>query len=339
MMNKSTNMLFMFMLIVSVPVSISSNSWFIVWMGMEINMMAFMPLIVEQKNMMSKESALTYFMVQTIASMLMIMSLIMLMLNENNINLYQNNSGEMMLMSALMMKSGVSPFHFWMPKMMEGMSWNKCMILMTWQKITPLMMMSNIIKINYIIVTTTILSIMVGAIGGLNQTSLRKLMAYSSISNNGWMMSAMLMSEITWTLYFMMYAIMTIIMTKSMEIYKNYHMNQIPMMNESTTMKMFLLMNMLSISGLPPMMGFMPKWMVIQYNMTINEFMLLGTMVIMTLITVYYYLRIMFSVMMLMNTQTKWNYKNMNMKKNKTMMLNTLSIMGMLTITIIISLY
>uniref|UniRef100_UPI00315CCA55 NADH dehydrogenase subunit 2 n=1 Tax=Pachyscia longicauda TaxID=3127882 RepID=UPI00315CCA55 len=337
MMNKSTNMLMMIMLILSVTISISSNSWFIVWMGMEINMMAFMPMIIKQKNMMSKESALTYFLIQTIASMIFMMSFIMMMLKENNIS--NNQTMEFMLMSALMMKSGISPFHFWMPKMMEGLNWNKCMILMTWQKIIPMMMMSNIIKMNYLTMSAMILSIIIGAIGGLNQTSLRKMMAYSSISNNGWMMAAMMMSETTWMMYFMLYTLMTIVMTKSMNIYKIHHMNQILTMNESNKMKMFLLINMMSISGLPPMMGFMPKWLVIQSTMTMNEFMLLGTMVMMTLITVYYYLRIMFSVLMLMNYQLKWNYKKMNINNNNLMLMNTFSIMGMTTITMTMSLY
>uniref|UniRef100_A0AAU7YTL9 NADH-ubiquinone oxidoreductase chain 2 n=1 Tax=Sinophasma brevipenne TaxID=3127808 RepID=A0AAU7YTL9_9NEOP len=338
MMNKSTNMLLLMILIISVPISISSNSWFIVWMGMEINMMAFIPLINEYKNMMAKESALTYFLVQTIASMLMIMSFIIMMMKESKLNTINSNMGEMLLMSSLMMKSGVSPFHFWMPKMMEGLSWNKCLILMTWQKITPLMIMSNIIKINYLTMLAMILTITIGAIGGINQTSLRKIMAYSSISNNGWMMAAMLMSELMWMMYFVFYSIMTIIMTTSMNIYKNYHINQMCSMNESTTKKFLLLMNMLSISGLPPMMGFMPKWLVIQSTMTVNEFLLLSTMVIMTLITVYYYLRIMFSVMMLMNINPKWNFVKNNKNKNLTLFMNTTSIIGLTMITMMITL-
>nr|YP_010709590.1 NADH dehydrogenase subunit 2 [Sosibia gibba]WCS40805.1 NADH dehydrogenase subunit 2 [Sosibia gibba] len=334
MNNKSTNMLFTSILLISVPISISSNSWFIVWMGMEINMMAFIPLIMEQKNMLAKEAALTYFLVQTIASMLMIMSFIIMSMKDiNNINL-----GSILLMSSLMIKSGMSPFHFWMPKMMEGINWNKCFILMTWQKLIPLMMMSNIIKINLITLTAMILSIIVGAIGGLNQTSLRKMMAYSSISNNGWMMMAMLMSEHMWMMYLIMYTIMTYIMTSSMNSYMNFHINQIMSMNESTTKKLMIMMNMLSISGLPPMMGFMPKWLIIQTATNMNELMLMGTMIIMTLITVFYYLRIMFSVMMLSNIEPKWNNKMIIKNKSKMYLMSTITLTGLMLITMSIML-
>nr|ATI10795.1 NADH dehydrogenase subunit 2 [Calvisia medogensis] len=328
MMNKSTNMLFTIILLTSVPISISANSWFNIWMGMEINMMSFIPIIMEQKNMMSKEATLTYFLMQTIASMLMILSFIIM-----TINLFKfDMMGEMMLMSSLMIKSGMAPFHFWLPKTMEGLNWNKCFILMTWQKIIPLMMMSHIIKINGITMMTMMLSVTVGAIGGLNQTSLRKIMAYSSISNNSWMMMAMLMSDQLWIMYFMFYSMMTYIMTSSMNNYKNFHMNQILSMNESTKLKLMLMINLLSISGLPPMMGFLPKWLVIQAAMNINELMLMGTMIIMTLITVYYYLRIMFSTMMLSNIEPKWTNKTL-IKNGLNMMMSSMTILGLMMIS------
>nr|YP_010882115.1 NADH dehydrogenase subunit 2 [Sungaya inexpectata]WID87016.1 NADH dehydrogenase subunit 2 [Sungaya inexpectata] len=335
MFNKSTQMLFMGILITSILLSISSNSWFVVWMGMEINMMSFMPMIMEQKNMMSKESSLTYFMVQTIASMLLIMSVIML--NIKKLNFTTINPMEMMLMSALMMKSGMSPFHFWMPKMMEGMNWNNCFILMTMQKIIPLMMMSNIIKINMLTMTAMMMSIFIGAIGGLNQTSLRKLMAYSSISNNGWMMAAMMISETTWVTYMLFYMMMTMIMTTTMNMYKNYHINQLISMNETTTKKFLLMMNMISISGLPPMMGFMPKWIVIQSTTNMNQLMLMGVMIMLTLITIYYYLRVMFTTMTLVNIEPKWNNNNSNKNYKMTTMMSVMSITSLTLITMMMT--
>nr|YP_010882206.1 NADH dehydrogenase subunit 2 [Stheneboea repudiosa]WID87120.1 NADH dehydrogenase subunit 2 [Stheneboea repudiosa] len=325
MMNKSNNLMFFTILIMSIMISISSNSWFTMWMGMEINMMSFMPLIMNQKNILSKESALTYFLIQTIASMLMIMSIMMNEVNNNMMN-------ELMLLSSLMLKSGVSPFHFWLPKTMEGMNWNKCLILMTMQKLIPMMLMSTIIKINMITITIMMLSTMIGAIGGLNQTSLRKLMAYSSISNNGWMMLAMTISETLWMLYFMIYALMTIVVTTTMNTYNIYHINQIMTINEMPYKKMMMMMNMISISGLPPLLGFMPKWMVIQYSMSQNEILLTLTMMMMTLITVIYYLRIMYSSMMLTNMNYKWN-QNKYMFNNLNMVMSMLSIIGLTSIT------
>nr|YP_004021852.1 NADH dehydrogenase subunit 2 [Ramulus irregulariterdentatus]BAJ24478.1 NADH dehydrogenase subunit 2 [Ramulus irregulariterdentatus] len=335
-MNKSTNLLFMSILMLSVMISISSNSWFLVWMGMEMNIMSFIPMILKQNNLNSKEASLTYFMVQTIASMLLMMSFIMMMLNINKNNM--NNTGEMLLTSSIMMKGGISPFHFWLPKMMEGINWISCTILMTWQKIIPMMLLSNMMKINMITITAMIMSIIIGAIGGLNQTSLRKLMAYSSISNSGWMLLAMMISETMWLTYFAFYMLMTITFTLMVNKHKIYHMNQLMSMNETTLIKFMLMLNMLSISGLPPMMGFLPKWMIIQSTMSSMQITIMTVMVMLTLVTIFYYLRIMFSALMMSNIELKWNLNTkMNTKTN--MMLAIMSIMGLTTITMMISLY
>nr|WVH38354.1 NADH dehydrogenase subunit 2 [Carausius morosus] len=323
--------MFMTMLIMSVILSVSSNSWFSAWMGMEMNLMMLMPMILEKNNLTTKESAMTYFMVQAIASMLLMLSIV-LMMNKMN-----NDIKNMMTMSTLMMKSGVAPFHFWLPKMMEGLSWMNCLIMMTIQKIAPMILMSNLMNINMITIMAMMMSVMIGGIGGMNQTSLRKLMSYSSISNNGWMMAAMMSSEMTWILYFVMYSIMMMVMTMSMNMNKIFYMNQLMSMNKSTNKKFFMLLNMLSISGLPPMMGFLPKWVTIHSVMNYNQIMLMITMIMMTLITIYYYLRIMYSAMMLSNSEMNWNFK---MTMNKSMMtLNTVSIVSMTMMTSLMTLY
>nr|WID87029.1 NADH dehydrogenase subunit 2 [Carausius sp.] len=326
MMNKPNKIMFMTMLMLSVMLSVSSNSWFMVWMGMEMNIMSFIPMILNI-NMTSKESAMTYFMIQAIASMLLIMSMILM-----KTKLMNNEIKSIMLMSALMMKSGIAPFHFWLPKTMEGMSWNMCLILMTVQKMIPLMIMSNLMKMNVFTMLSMTMSIIVGAMGGLTQTSLRKLMAYSSIMNNGWMMMAMMSSEIMWIIYFIMYTMMTTIMIKMMNNYKIYHLNQLMSMNETLNKKMIMMLNILSMSGLPPFLGFLPKWLTIQPMINMSNLLTLSLVVMMTLIALYYYLRIMYSVLMLSTSELNWNKKKM---KNKwIMMMLPLSMMGLMLITL-----
>nr|ATI10821.1 NADH dehydrogenase subunit 2 [Cryptophyllium tibetense] len=339
MMNKMTKIMFLLMSMFSVLISISSNSWFIVWMGMEMNLMSFMPLMMNSENISSKESMMTYFMTQTIASMLLMMSIVMMMwkssINENELF----NNKEMMMLLSLMMKSGTSPLHFWLPKTMEGLKWSSCLMLMTLQKMIPLMLLTKVIKINTFSMTVVMTSMIVGAIGGLNQTSLRKLMAYSSISNNGWMISAMMISEKTWIIYFMMYSMMITVMTMSMMKYKNYHMNQLMSMNEPLKTKMMLLMNMMSISGLPPMMGFMPKLMVIKANIINMEMMTMLTAMMAALITIYYYLRLMLSMMLMTKYSPKWNTKIFKKKNYKLMMTSMMSIIGLTMITLMYTIY
>lgn len=199
--------------------------------------------------------------------------------------------------------------------------------------------MSNIIKNNWLIISAIILSIIVGAIGGLNQTSLRKLIAYSSIRNNGWILIAILIRDTIWLIYFIVYIIITIVITISIYRYINYHINQLISINDSTIKKLLLLTNIISIRGLPPILGFIPKWLIIQSAITENEFILIGIIVIITLITVYYYLRIIFSTILLSPIEQKWNNKTPIKTIKIIILINSISIIGLTIITIIIRIY
>ena len=82
------------------------------------------------------------------------------------------------LVAALLLKAGSAPFHFWFPPTLEGMIWPQALILITIQKITPISLLSYyIVEQTRLISVAAILSAIVGALGGLNQTLLRKLLA------------------------------------------------------------------------------------------------------------------------------------------------------------------
>nr|UPX88434.1 NADH dehydrogenase subunit 2 [Exorista larvarum] len=315
MLNNSSKIMFLSILMMGTLISISANSWLSTWMGLEINLLSFIPLMSDNK-LMSSESSLKYFLIQALASSVLLFSIILFLLNSNKIN--SNYLMEMMIFSSLLLKSGSAPFHFWFPNVMEGLSWMNALILMTWQKIAPLMLISYIIY-KPLMIISIILSSMIGALGGLNQTSLRKLMAYSSINHLSWMLSAMYMSNILWMIYFLFYSFLTFMMIFLFNMFKISHMNQLfSLFFYSKSMKFFLFFNLLSLGGLPPFLGFFPKWMVIQSLTINNQLFLLMIMILMTLITLYFYIRLTYSAFMLNYYENNWmnnsTYKSMNMK-------------------------
>nr|YP_009684647.1 NADH dehydrogenase subunit 2 [Exorista japonica]YP_010432105.1 NADH dehydrogenase subunit 2 [Winthemia sumatrana]QDR25213.1 NADH dehydrogenase subunit 2 [Exorista japonica]USW04702.1 NADH dehydrogenase subunit 2 [Winthemia sumatrana] len=315
MLNNSSKIMFLSILMMGTLISISANSWLSTWMGLEINLLSFIPLMSDNK-LMSSESSLKYFLIQALASSVLLFSIILFLLNLNKIN--SNYLMEMMIFSSLLLKSGSAPFHFWFPNVMEGLSWMNALILLTWQKIAPLMLISYIIY-KPLMIISIILSSMIGALGGLNQTSLRKLMAYSSINHLSWMLSAMYMSNILWMIYFLFYSFLTFMMIFLFNMFKISHMNQLfSLFFYSKVMKFFLFFNLLSLGGLPPFLGFFPKWMVIQSLTINNQSFLLMIMILMTLITLYFYIRLTYSAFMLNYYENNWMnnsiYKSMNMK-------------------------
>nr|AQM39941.1 NADH dehydrogenase subunit 2 [Phyllomimus sp. ZJZ-2017] len=303
--------LFLFALLWGTLISISSNSWLGAWVGLEINLLSFIPIIMISKNPMSTEAALKYFLIQAFASSILLFSFMLTQLTFNMNIMYQHNMFTFLMMSSLMLKLGVAPFHFWLPGTMEGLSWTNCIILMTWQKIAPLMLLSYLMNMNKFTYMMIIMSIIVGSIGGLNQTSTRKLMAYSSINHLGWMMSAMIAGENLWMTYFIIYSIMSLSVMLIFHSFQTSYISQnIMLLNKHPIIKFSLFTLLLSLGGLPPFLGFLPKWLVIQNLTQLSQFSLTTIMVMMTLITLFYYLRLTFSAFLLHSYNPQWNLNN-----------------------------
>nr|YP_637114.1 NADH dehydrogenase subunit 2 [Adoxophyes honmai]AAY57392.1 NADH dehydrogenase subunit 2 [Adoxophyes honmai] len=320
----SNKMFFMFILFFSTLISISSNSWFGCWIGLEINLLSFIPLISNSKNLFSSEASLKYFLIQSIASINFLFIILMKMMF---MNLEMNNIIPILMNSTLLMKMGSAPFHFWFPNIMEGLSWMNCFILMTWQKISPMILMSYYFFDKFLIIIL-ILNVIIGAIGGLNQTSLRKLLAFSSINNLGWMMSSIMISENLWMFYFLFYSFLNSIMCFLFFMLNTYFINQLFIMNMNNMIKLSLLINFLSLGGLPPFIGFFPKWMVINFMLKNKFFILTFIFIMMSLIMLLYYIRIIYSSLMFNYLKLKW-FK-IKIKNNNFYFINFLSMISIL---------
>nr|YP_009995272.1 NADH dehydrogenase subunit 2 [Ochthebius quadricollis]QNP09662.1 NADH dehydrogenase subunit 2 [Ochthebius quadricollis] len=328
-------LMFLISMMIGTLITISSYSWMGMWMGLEINLLSIIPLFTNSKNMLNNESALKYFITQAMASTIMLFSIIILSSNilenwENNLNMIFNSS--------MFTKMGAAPFHFWFPEVMEGLNWNNCLLLLTWQKIAPmiLIMYNNMTMFFSIII---IFSMMISGILGINQTSMRKILAYSSINHIGWMISSMMFMETIWMIYFITYSIISINIIMIFKKFNLFYMKQIfTMLNNNNMLKMFFIMNFLSLGGLPPFLGFLPKWLTIQLLIENNMIMITTIMVIMTLFTLYFYMRITFSTLMINMNEINYNYSSKYYNWNL-MLLNFLSLMGLLLVTFFFNFY
>nr|QXM16948.1 NADH dehydrogenase subunit 2 [Neoneuromus sikkimmensis] len=333
-----SKMIFLICLISGTLITISSNSWLGAWMGLEINLLCFIPLMSTTKNLISNESALKYFLAQALASSILLFAIISMSLEEGTFFFNKINLTQIMLNSALLLKLGAAPFHFWFPSVMEGLNWMNNLILMTWQKIAPIILISYN-NLPLFIYSSIILSLLIGAIGGFNQTNLRTLMAFSSINHLGWILSALLISESLWITYYLFYVFLSLSIIMIFMNFKIYHFMQINSHLKSSNMtKFFLFSNLLSMGGLPPFLGFLPKLIVIQNLIKINDFFMIFTMVMTALITLFFYIRISYSSFMIFSTNMKWSkssYKN----NLFLFIMNSISIFGLIFILIFQSLF
>nr|YP_009544115.1 NADH dehydrogenase subunit 2 [Cosmoscarta dorsimacula]AZJ53290.1 NADH dehydrogenase subunit 2 [Cosmoscarta dorsimacula] len=324
MIMNSTKLMFMMFMLLSTMMSLSSNNWFGGWMGLEINLMSFIPLMLNKFNYYSSESMMKYFIIQSIGSMFMLMGIITMALKIND----QMN---MLIMCGLMTKLGIAPFHMWVPSIVDGLSWLNCMIMLSWQKLATLMLLSYTINFS-VMLLPIIFSLLIGSVGGINQSSLKKILAYSSINNMSWILIAMKSSMTLWINYFLIYSIMIISLTFMLNKMNINYINQCFLTSFNSMNKLFLSIMLLSMGGLPPMLGFLPKWMVIQSMIYNNDYLISIIMVMTSLITLFYYIRI--SLMMILVNSEK--PKLMSIMIDKKMMFNfmLINLLGFIMIMI-----
>nr|YP_009927018.1 NADH dehydrogenase subunit 2 [Kallimoides rumia]QNL34319.1 NADH dehydrogenase subunit 2 [Kallimoides rumia]USF18067.1 NADH dehydrogenase subunit 2 [Kallimoides rumia] len=325
----SNKMFFLFIIFFSTLISISSNSWLGCWIGLEINLLSFIPLISNPNNLLNSEASLKYFLTQSIASInfLFIVILNFLILK----NSFNNNITSILINSSLLMKMGSFPFHFWFPNVVEGLSWFNCFILMTWQKISPMILLSYYMNLKFLFLVM-IFNVIIGTLSSFNQTSMRKLMAFSSINNLGWLLLALSVSENLWMVYFLLYSLFIFIMCFLFYIINIFYVNQLFNLNLNFMIKFSILINFLSLGGLPPFLGFFPKWMIINY-LILNNLLVMSFIFVMTsLIMLFIYIRIIYSSFMFYNIKLKWS--KIFIKNNFLIFINIFSLISSLGLII-----
>lgn len=263
--------------------------------------------MANHKNLFSSEASLKYFLIQALASTTLLFSIISIYLTTEISTFIENEIFSFLIRSSILIKIGAAPFHFWFPGVIEGLNWLNCLLLITWQKIAPLILLSYCLKLNVFSSSIVILSVIIGSLGGLNQTSLRKLIAYSSINHLGWIIAAITVRENLWINYFLIYSFLSSCLIFTFNSSQIFHINQrFFTLNKNPWLKFSTILFLLSLGGLPPFLGFFPKWIVIQTLTEHNIIFITITIVVMTLITLFYYLRISFSAILLSYVELKW---------------------------------
>lgn len=336
MPNNPTKILLSTTLIGGILISISSNSWLGAWIGLEINLMSFIPLMSSQENIFTTEASLKYFIIQALASsVLLFLVVIEVLINQNPI--IGKEIHEYAIITPLLLKIGAAPMHWWFPSVIEGLRWENCLLIITVQRAAPMMLISYLIKIDYLIITVVLMSVIVGSAGGINQTSLRKILTYSSINHTGWILIALMGGRNLWVVYFTVYSFLTAAVTITTKMYNISFINQTISVNGKTTTKFILFTNLLSLGGLPPFIGFLPKWAVIQTIIINNLRSIITVIVITSLATLYYYLRMCYSRFITLYDEPKWGTTTFKVNKTTSygVILSSVSIIGLITCTIL----
>nr|YP_011014076.1 NADH dehydrogenase subunit 2 [Unio terminalis]WQA10157.1 NADH dehydrogenase subunit 2 [Unio terminalis] len=289
-MKSPNKLLFMFLTISSTCMVASSSNWLMTWMGLEINMLGYIPLMFMKEGSSESEAAVKYLIPQSLGSTIFIASAI--------ISSYFNNLQILMLI-AMCLKLGVAPFHFWFPPVMASLQLTPAFILLTWQKIAPILAISSLNSLLIkAIMPIAMISALWGGIGGLNQTDIRSLLTYSSIAHTGWMLVSINSN------YTILIAYLTTYILINMSIYafltKEHTKFYKQLFSSKEPEKVFILaISILSLGGLPPLTGFIMKLLVLIF--TEAKMIIISGLIIGALVSLFYYLSLTFSTLLSFN--------------------------------------
>nr|QWC36969.1 NADH dehydrogenase subunit 2 [Pseudopipra pipra comata] len=296
-MNPQAKLISTMSLLLGTSITISSNHWMTAWIGLEINTLAILPLISKTHHPRAIEASTKYFLTQATASTLLLFASMINAWFSGQWDITQLTHPMSCVLStiAISIKLGLVPFHFWFPEVLQGSTMTTCLLLTTIMKFPPITLFYlaspslNSTLLTLMAITSTAL----GGWMGLNQTQTRKVLAYSSIAHLGWMTIILNydpnLTLITFYLYTVTTSAIFLILNTTNTLKLSTVMTTWTKIPSLTTIFMLTL---LSLAGLPPLTGFLPKWLIIQ-ELTKQELTSTATAIsLLSLLGLFFYLRL-----------------------------------------------
>nr|AHY87255.1 NADH dehydrogenase subunit 2 [Pycnonotus striatus] len=296
-MNPQAKLIFLLSLLLGTSITISSNHWITAWAGLEINTLAILPLIAKSHHPRSIEAATKYFLTQSAASALVLFSSMTNAWHTGQWDIAQltHPAACLILTSAIAMKLGLVPFHFWFPEVIQGSPLTTGLLLSTVMKFPPItLMFMTAQSLNPTLLTVmATLSAALGGWMGLNQTQVRKILAFSSISHLGWMAIIISYNPSLTLLNFYLYSTMTTAVFLILNSIKVLKLSVLmTTWTKTPPLSAMLLLTLLSMAGLPPLTGFLPKWLIIQELTKQNMAPAAMIISLLSLLGLFFYLRL-----------------------------------------------
>nr|BAM74954.1 NADH dehydrogenase subunit 2 [Solivomer arenidens] len=289
-------------------VTFASSHWLMAWMGLEINTLAIIPLMAQHHHPRAVEATTKYFLTQaTAAAMILFASTTNAwIVGEWNILQLSHPIPTAAVTIALALKIGLAPVHFWLPEVLQGLDFTTGLILSTWQKLAPFALITQLASPNSVLlILLGLTSTLVGGWGGLNQTQLRKILAYSSIAHLGWMILVLQFAPHLTIIALLTYFIMTSSAFLTFKLSDSMNVNALATSWAKTPALTALApLVLLSLGGLPPLTGFAPKWLILQ-ELTKQDLPLTATVAALTaLLSLYFYLRVCYALTLTISPNT-----------------------------------
>nr|QXG20307.1 NADH dehydrogenase subunit 2 [Empidonax flaviventris] len=334
-MNPQAKLIFSLSLLLGTTITISSSHWVMAWTGLEINTLAVLPLISKSHHPRAIEASTKYFLIQATASTLLLFSS---MLNawftgQWDITQLTHPLSCMLLTVAISMKLGLVPFHFWFPEVLQGSSLMTSLLLATIMKFPPtiLLFLTSPSLNPTLLSMMAIASAALGGWMGLNQTQIRKIMAFSSISHLGWMTIILIYSPKLTLITFYLYSLTTAAIFFTLDTTNTLKLSTLmAAWSKIPSLTAALMLTLLSLAGLPPLTGFLPKWLIIQ-ELTKQELTTTATIIaLLSLLGLFFYLRLAYCATITLPPNPANHMKQWHINKSVNTLTSTLVMLSIM---------
>lgn len=315
-------------------IMISGNNFLIIYLGLELMALPLYALIaLRRDHKVSTEAAMKYFVLGAMASGFLLYGMSMLYGATGSLDLTEIAKtisagtvdktilvfGMVFLVSGLAFKLGVVPFHMWVPDVYQGAPTAVTLLLGGAPKLAAFaifirLLVEGMLPLAFdwqqMLVILSVLSLAIGNIAAVAQTNIKRMLAYSTISQMGFMLLGLLSgvvagnstlaanaysSAMFYTITYVLTTLGTfgIIMLLSRKGFEAENVEDFKGLNQrSPWFALVMLLLMFSLAGIPPMMGFYAKLSVIQAVLGAGQTWLAVLAVVFSLIGAFYYLRV-----------------------------------------------
>ena len=311
--------------VLGMSIMVSSNNLLSLYIGVEMQSLAlYIMAAFNRDSLRASEAGLKYFVLGALSSGLLLYgaSLVYGFTGSLDFETIRASialtgqttgviAGMVFLLCGLAFKISAAPFHMWTPDVYEGSPTPVTGFFAAAPKLAAMAIIARLIVVPFgdifgqwqqVIIVLAILSMVVGALGAIVQTNIKRLMAYSSIANMGYALvplAAGTIAGVQGMLIFMTIYIITVIGVFATILQMRLRNGMVEKISDlaglsksNPAMASVFTLLLFSLIGLPPLVGFFGKWFAFYPAVEAGLTWLVVIALIASVVSAFYYIRV-----------------------------------------------
>jgi len=285
---------------------VSSVNWLSIYLAIELQTLTlFILTALRRDSAYGTEAGLKYFVLGAVSSGLFLFGCALLygLTGETSIqginSLLTADVGKILITISLLFKLSAAPFHMWAPDVYEGAPTVITALLATVPKVGVFSILVQIGPVINVVLVCAILSIICGAIGALNQTKIKRLLAYSGIGHMGFILFGIaiasfesIQASLIYIIIYVIVSICSFTIILSLSLTKDLIIEISGLSRDNPVIGLTLALTFLSTAGIPPLAGFLSKWLILLSGISSGYYLICIIAVISSVVAGVYYVRL-----------------------------------------------